>query len=77
MIKPAEPYLDVISYAKNNFNIPIAAFQVSGEYSRIWAAHLNGWLDLDACAIESILSIKRAGADFILSYFAERIAKTF
>ncbi len=77
MIKPAEPYLDVISYAKNNFNIPIAAFQVSGEYSRIWAAHLNGWLDLDACANESILSIKRAGADFILSYFAERIAKTF
>jgi porphobilinogen synthase len=75
MVKPAEPYLDVINYAKNNFNIPIAAYQVSGEYSRIWAAHLKGWLDLESCAMESMLSIKRAGADFILTYFAERIAK--
>lgn len=75
MVKPAEPYLDVISYAKNNFNIPIAAYQVSGEYSRIWGAHLQGWLDLESCALESLLSIKRAGADFILTYFAERIAK--
>ncbi len=75
MVKPAEPYLDVITYAKSNFNIPIAAYQVSGEYSRIWAAHMQGWLDLDACAQESLLSIKRAGADFIFTYFAERIAK--
>ena len=60
MVKPAEPYLDVITYAKSNFNIPIAAYQVSGEYSRIWAAHMQGWLDLDACAQESLLSIKRA-----------------
>ncbi|MBT5715550.1 MAG: porphobilinogen synthase [Opitutae bacterium] len=75
MVKPAEPYLDIISYAKNNFNVPVAAYQVSGEYSRIWAAHLQGWLDLESCALESMLSIKRAGADFILTYFAERIAK--
>ena len=75
MIKPAEPYLDVIKYAKDNFNIPIAAYQVSGEYSRIWAAHLQGWLDLESCALESMISIKRAGADFILTYFAERMAK--
>ena len=75
MIKPAEPYLDVISYAKTEFDIPIAAYQVSGEYSRIWAAHLQGWLDLESCAIESMLSIKRAGADIIFTYFAERIAK--
>ena len=72
---PAEPYLDVISYAKTEFDIPIAAYQVSGEYSRIWASHLQGWLDLESCAIESMLSIKRAGADIIFTYFAERIAK--
>lgn len=75
MIKPAEPYLDVIHYAKSKFEVPIAAYQVSGEYSRIWAAHLQGWLDLETCALESLLSIKRAGADIIFTYFAERIAK--
>lgn len=74
MVKPAEPYLDVISYAKNNFNIPIAAYQVSGEYSRIWASHMKGWLDLESCALESLYSIKRSGADIIFSYFAERLA---
>ena len=75
MIKPAEPYLDVIKYARENFNIPIAAYQVSGEYSRIWASHLQGWLDLESCALESMHSIKRAGANIIFTYFAERIAK--
>ena len=75
MIKPAEPYLDVIKYARENFNIPIAAYQVSGEYSRIWASHLKGWLDLESCALESMHSIKRAGANIIFTYFAERIAK--
>lgn len=74
MVKPAEPYLDIISYASNNFNLPISAYQVSGEYSRLWASHLNGWLDLDSCALESLYSIKRAGADIIFTYFAERIA---
>ncbi len=75
MVKPAEPYLDVIRYAKDSFNLPIAAYQVSGEYSRIWAAHQNGWLDLESCAMESLLSIKRSGADLIFSYFAERACK--
>ncbi len=75
MVKPAEPYLDIINYAKSHFDIPIAAYQVSGEYSRIWASHLQGWLDLESCALESMLSIKRAGADIIFTYFAERIAK--
>ena len=75
MIKPAEPYLDVIKYASENFDIPIAAYQVSGEYSRIWASHLQGWLDLESCALESMHSIKRAGANIIFTYFAERIAK--
>lgn len=74
MIKPAEPYLDIIQSAKLEHNLPIAAYQVSGEYSRLWAAHSFGWLDLDACSMESILSIKRAGADLIFTYFAERIS---
>ena len=52
--------------------MPIAAYQVSGEYSRLWAAHLEGWLDLDKSMLESLLSIKRAGADLIFTYFAER-----
>lgn len=74
MIKPAEPYLDIISLAKNAHDLPVAAYQVSGEYSRLWAAASLGWLDLDACALESLHSIKRAGADLILTYFAERVA---
>ena len=75
MVKPAEPYLDVIRHAKESFTLPIAAYQVSGEYSRLWAAHMQGWLDLDKCALESLLSIKRAGADLIFTYFAERVSK--
>ena len=75
MVKPAEPYLDVIRGAKKAYKLPIAAYQVSGEYSRIWAAHLQGWLDLESCAMESLLSIKRAGADIIFTYFAERASK--
>ena len=75
MVKPAEPYLDVISHARDTFDLPIAAYQVSGEYSRLWAAHMQGWLDLDKCALESLISIKRAGADLIFTYFAERISK--
>lgn len=75
MVKPAEPYLDVISHARDTFNLPIAAYQVSGEYSRLWAAHMQGWLDLDKCALESLISIKRAGADLIFTYFAERISR--
>ena len=75
MVKPAEPYLDIIKSAKENSSLPVAAYQVSGEYSRIWAASKLGWLDLDKCAEESLLGIKRAGADLILTYFAERMIK--
>ena len=75
MVKPAEPYLDVISHARDTFDLPIAAYQVSGEYSRLWAAHMQGWLDLDKCALESLISIKRAGADLIFTYFSERISR--
>jgi len=76
MVKPAEPYLDVIRYARDTFNLPIVAYQVSGEYARIWAAAERGWLDLDACMMESLTSIKRSGADLILTYFAERILRS-
>ena len=75
MVKPAEPYLDVIRAAKERTSLPIAAFQVSGEYARLWAAAEREWLDLDACMLESLTSIKRAGADLILTYFAERILR--
>ena len=75
MVKPAEPYLDVIRHARESFDLPIAAYQVSGEYSRLWAAHMQGWLDLDKCALESLTSIKRAGAALVFTYFAERISK--
>ena len=75
MVKPAEPYLDVIRAAKERTSLPIAAFQVSGEYARLWAAAEREWLDLDTCMLESLTSIKRAGADLILTYFAERILR--
>ena len=75
MVKPAEPYLDVIRAAREITDLPVAAYQVSGEYARLWAAAERGWLDLDACLRESLLSIKRAGADLILTYFAERILR--
>jgi len=73
MVKPAEPYLDIIQQAKQSLNTPIAAYQVSGEYSRICAAGKLGWLDENKCALESLIAIKRAGADLILSYFADRL----
>lgn len=75
MVKPAEPYLDVIRAAKEKASLPIAAYQVSGEYARLWAAADRGWLDLHACMHESLTSIKRAGADLILTYFAEFILR--
>ena len=75
MVKPALPYLDVIYRAKQEFDLPVAAYQVSGEYSMIVAAAANGWLDLDRAMDESLTSIKRAGADLILTYFAKTMAK--
>ena len=70
MVKPAGWYLDIVSEAKKRSNLPIAAYQVSGEYSMIMAAVKNGWLDLERAKRESLDSIKRAGADMILTYFA-------
>lgn len=75
MVKPAMPYLDVIQDLKAQFTLPIAAYQVSGEYAMIKAAGQNGWLDEEATMHESLLSIKRAGADAILTYFAKAFAQ--
>jgi porphobilinogen synthase len=75
MVKPAMPYLDVIYRAKTEFDLPVAAYQVSGEYSMIRAAAQNGWIDLDQAMVESLTSIKRAGADLILTYFAKDMAQ--
>jgi len=75
MIKPAMPYLDLIARARDRFDVPIAAYQVSGEFSMIMAAARNGWIDQDRAMMESLTSIRRAGADFILTYFAKPAAK--
>jgi porphobilinogen synthase len=74
MVKPALPYLDVIRAVRDAFNLPLAAYQVSGEYAMIQAAAANGWLDLQKTALESLVGIKRAGADMILTYFAKEAA---
>ncbi|MGD1841429.1 MAG: porphobilinogen synthase [Thermonemataceae bacterium] len=74
MVKPALAYLDVISLLKQHFDIPIAAYNVSGEYAMIKAAAQNNWLDGERIMWESLLSIKRAGASIILSYFAKEVA---
>ncbi len=71
MVKPAMPYLDLIRTARDRFDVPIAAYQVSGEFSMIMAAARNGWLDRDRAMMESLTSIRRAGADIILTYFAK------
>lgn len=73
MIKPALPNLDILSAAREAYNLPIAAYQVSGEYAMLHAAAQAGWLDLQRCALESLISIKRAGADMIVSYFAKEV----
>jgi porphobilinogen synthase len=75
MVKPAMPYLDIIRQVKDRFGVPTAAYQVSGEYSMILAAGKNGWIDEERVMFESLISIKRAGADMILTYFARRAAK--
>ena len=75
MVKPAMSYLDIIREARDRFDCPMAAYQVSGEYSMIQAAAANGWLDGDRVMMESLISIKRAGADIIITYFAEKAAK--
>jgi len=75
MVKPALAYLDLIYRAKHEFHVPVAAYNVSGEYAMLRAAGLNGWLDEDRAVMEALTSIKRAGADLILSYFATEVAK--
>jgi porphobilinogen synthase len=75
MVKPALSYLDLIRRAKDNFNVPIAAYNVSGEYSMIKAAAGKGWLDGEKVMLEVLTSIKRAGADVIITYFAKEAAK--
>jgi len=75
MVKPALPYLDIISQLAAEFDVPLAAYQVSGEYSMIKAAAAQGWLDETAVLLESLTAIKRAGADMILTYFAKEAAR--
>lgn len=75
MVKPALSYLDIIRDLKNNFDLPIAAYNVSGEYAMIKAAGKNGWIDEQKVMMETLLSIKRAGADIIITYFAKEAAK--
>ena len=73
MIKPALAYLDIIHAARSRFNLPIAAYNVSGEYSMVKAAAQKGWIDEKAAIIEILTGIKRAGADLIITYFAKDI----
>jgi len=75
MVKPAMPYLDVIATARERFDVPLAAYQVSGEYAMIEAAARNNWIDRERVMMESLLSIRRAGASIILTYYAKEAAK--
>jgi porphobilinogen synthase len=74
-MKPAMPYLDVISAARERYDLPMGAYQVSGEYAMLQAAFQRGWLEPQRAMMESLLSIRRAGADFIVTYFAKDAAK--
>ena len=71
MVKPALPYLDILALARQAFDVPLAAYQVSGEFSLITAAAQMGWVDRERMILESLASIRRAGADIILTYFAK------
>jgi porphobilinogen synthase len=75
MVKPAMPYLDIVRRVKERFEVPTFVYQVSGEYAMIHAAGINGWLDADACMMESLLGMRRAGADAILTYYALEAAR--
>ena len=75
MVKPAMPYLDIISRAHDAFEVPLAAYQVSGEYAMIEAATANGWLDRDRTILEAATAIKRAGADILITYYALELAR--
>jgi porphobilinogen synthase len=75
MVKPAGPYLDVIAAVRQRVNVPVVAYQVSGEYAMLEAAARNGWLDRERAVLESLTAIKRAGADLIITYYAELLAR--
>ena len=75
LMKPAMPYLDVVHAARERFDVPMGAYQVSGEYSMLHAAFEKGWLERDRAMLESLIGIRRAGADFIVTYFAKDAAK--
>jgi porphobilinogen synthase len=75
LMKPAMPYLDVVHAARERFGVPMGAYQVSGEYSMLHAAFEKGWLERDRTMLESLVGIRRAGADFIVTYFAKDAAK--
>jgi porphobilinogen synthase len=75
MVKPGLPYLDIIYRLKQNFTLPIAAYNVSGEYAMVKAAAQNGWIDHDQVVLETLMSFRRAGADVILSYHAKEAAQ--
>jgi porphobilinogen synthase len=75
MVKPALPYLDVIRRVRDNFNVPVGAYNVSGEYAMVKAAAANGWLDEKRTVLELITSITRAGADIILTYHAKDLSR--
>lgn len=75
MVKPALPYLDIIALARREFDVPVAAYQVSGEFSLIEAAARLGWIDRERMILESLTSIRRAGADIILTYYAKEVAR--
>ena len=75
MVKPAGPYLDIVSAVRQAVRVPVVAYQVSGEYAMLEAAARNGWLDHDRAVLESLMAIKRAGADLLITYYAEKLAK--
>ena len=75
MVKPGMPYLDIVRRAKDEFGVPVFAYQVSGEYAMLKAAAANGWLDERRCVLEALLGFKRAGADGVLTYFAPQVAR--
>jgi len=75
MVKPALPYLDVIYRVRQAVNVPVAAYHVSGEYAMLVAAASNGWIDRERVMMESLVSIRRAGADLIVTYFAKEAAR--
>jgi porphobilinogen synthase len=74
MVKPAMSYLDVVSDLRRELDVPLGAYHVSGEYAMVKAAAANGWIDGPAVALEQLTAVRRAGADFVLTYFAREIA---